>query len=184
MALETTSTSARVRRASGVGAPGRARIGSRTFRRDGWRRGPLTTAAILVFFAIYATVRIFMNRYYYVDQFHYLTPVYSLPIKSWSRVRGLRTPLPNSGGLPWRASLSIPLAPGPVTNTARRYRSLWFTAGVRGALSAQRTPADCVPVIFMNHSLFFWLAQPAATVNRYDACRVPRWRGFRVGLAR
>src|SRR4051812_4578615 len=81
---------------AGVDAPGRARIAARTLRTDSWWRAPLTTGAVLAFFIVYATVRIFMNKYYWVDEYHYLTPIYS-PCLSDSCVPGsshLGTPLP------------------------------------------------------------------------------------------
>ena len=61
----------------GVYAPGRARIVQRTLRTDSWRRPPLTVAGILGFFVVYTLIRIFMNKWYFVEDYHYLTPVYS-----------------------------------------------------------------------------------------------------------
>ena len=42
---------------------------------------------ILGFFIVYATIRIFMGKWYWVDDFHYLTPLYS-PCLSSSCVEG------------------------------------------------------------------------------------------------
>jgi hypothetical protein len=74
---------------AGVGAQSRAQIPARTLRTDRWWRPPLVTGAVLVFFIVYATVRIFMNDYYWAPQYHYLTPVYS-PCVSESCVPGSR----------------------------------------------------------------------------------------------
>jgi hypothetical protein len=61
--------------ASGTGAPGRARISSRTLRSDRWWVQPAITAAVLFSFVVYATWRAFENAYYYVTP--YLSPFYS-----------------------------------------------------------------------------------------------------------
>lgn len=62
---------------AGVAAPDRAQISERTFRSDRWWIPPLTMGAVLAFFVVYATVRIFMNTYYWAPEEHYLTPIYS-----------------------------------------------------------------------------------------------------------
>ncbi|CAM2893889.1 hypothetical protein [Skermania piniformis] len=63
--------------ATGIFGPTRARIAERTLRTDNWWLSPLTTGLILLFFIAYATVRIFMNRWYWAPEYHYLTPIYS-----------------------------------------------------------------------------------------------------------
>ena len=73
--------------ATGVSAPGRAQIKQKTLRTDQWWLAPLRIGAILGFFVVYATVRIFMNKYYWVDAYHYLTPLYS-PCVTSSCVEG------------------------------------------------------------------------------------------------
>src|ERR1044072_1803208 len=67
---------------AGVSAPGRARIAEQTLRTDKWRRSPLIRGSVLVFFIVYATVRIFMNRWYWSGENHYLTPIYSPCVNS------------------------------------------------------------------------------------------------------
>ncbi|MFL6143329.1 MAG: hypothetical protein ACJ72N_15875 [Labedaea sp.] len=62
---------------AGVDAPKRARISARTLRTDQWWRAPLVTGGVLLFFIVYATIRIFMNRWYWDGEHHYLTPIYS-----------------------------------------------------------------------------------------------------------
>jgi len=47
--------------ATGVDSPGRAQIGLKTARSDRWWLAPLRIGVILVFFIVYATIRIFMN---------------------------------------------------------------------------------------------------------------------------
>ena len=63
--------------ATGVDGPTRARIGVNTLRRDRWWVYPLQIGLILAFFVVYATVRIFMRKWYWADEEHYLTPLYS-----------------------------------------------------------------------------------------------------------
>ena len=60
-------------------APGntRAQISERTLRKDPWWRAPIITAVLLTIWVAYATVRVFMGRYYWVPAYHYLTPFYS-----------------------------------------------------------------------------------------------------------
>jgi hypothetical protein len=60
-------------------APGRSRaqIAARTLRTDPWRQAPRITAALLTIWVAYATARVFTGHWYFVAQYHYLTPFYS-----------------------------------------------------------------------------------------------------------
>jgi hypothetical protein len=58
-------------------AAGRAEIAARTLRTDRWWLPPLLTAVGLVAWVAYATVRAFMQLWYFVPQYNYLTPFYS-----------------------------------------------------------------------------------------------------------
>ncbi len=69
-----TTTPERVAPA-GIGAPGRARIAARTLRTDRWWIQPLITVLVLLAFIVYATIRAFMNKYYWDDP--YISPFYS-----------------------------------------------------------------------------------------------------------
>ena len=73
-------------------APGRTRaqISERTFRKDQWWKSPAIQAAGLTIWLVYATVRVFMGHWYYVPQYHYLTPFYS-PCVSGECVPGSST---------------------------------------------------------------------------------------------
>src|SRR3954449_3564580 len=62
-------------RPHGVNAPGRAAIVARTLREDQWWRPQLVTGTVLFLFAVYATIRAFVNADYYPEP--YLTPLYS-----------------------------------------------------------------------------------------------------------
>ena len=55
----------------------RAQIADKTLRKDPWWRAPAVTAAALTIWVLYATVRVFMGHWYWVPQYHYLTPFYS-----------------------------------------------------------------------------------------------------------
>ena len=58
-------------------ATGRAQITAKTLRTDRWWLSPLLTAAGLVAWVVYAMVRTFMQKWYFVPEYHYLTPFYS-----------------------------------------------------------------------------------------------------------
>src|SRR6476469_11087443 len=62
---------------TGVFAPTRAAILQRTLRTDSWLKSPILTDLGFAAFVIYATVRAFMQKWYYVADYHYLTPFYS-----------------------------------------------------------------------------------------------------------
>ena len=55
----------------------RAQISARTLRKDNWKQSPIIVATLLTLWVTYATVRVFMGHWYYVPQYHYLTPFYS-----------------------------------------------------------------------------------------------------------
>ena len=46
-------------------------------RTDRWWFAPLITVIGLGAWVIYATVRVFMHKWYWVEDYHYLTPFYS-----------------------------------------------------------------------------------------------------------
>ncbi len=62
---------------TGVFSPGRAQIPQRTLRTDNWLKAPIWTDLGFAAFVIYATVRAFQRDYFFVPQYHYLTPFYS-----------------------------------------------------------------------------------------------------------
>src|ERR1700747_2763314 len=55
----------------------RAQIGERTLRKDPWWNRGRIVASLLTIWVLYATVRVFTGHWYYVPQYHYLTPFYS-----------------------------------------------------------------------------------------------------------
>jgi hypothetical protein len=57
-------------------APGktRAQISEKTLRKDPWWRAPAITATLLTIWVTYATVHVFIGKWYWVPKYHYLTP--------------------------------------------------------------------------------------------------------------
>ena len=69
----------------GVDAPGRATIKARTLRKDQWWRSPLITMILLTVWVLYALIRTMSQKYYFVVDYHYLSP-FSSPCVSASCV--------------------------------------------------------------------------------------------------
>jgi hypothetical protein len=188
-----TTTSARPRPTLPTGARPRAAIDAKTLRTDGWRLNPLTIAAILLVFIVYSTIRIFMNKYYYVGEYKYLTPLYS-PCLSKSCVEGsaeFGTPLP---ALPFfipLGFLAFPIVAGfRVTCYYYRksgYRSLWMSPQACAVREphAKYTGETRFPLIFMNaHRYFFYLAGLVLLLNAWDGVHAFHGKdgGFGIGL--
>jgi hypothetical protein len=175
-----TTTSARPTPAIPGGARPRAAIAARTLRTDRWWVYPLTTGAILLFFIAYATVRIFMAKWYWVNDYHYLTPLYS-PCLSKSCPPGAAdfgTPLPK---FPWFIPLGIiafPVVAGfRVTCYYYRkagYRSLWLSPQACAVAEPHQkyTGETRFPLVVMNyHRFFFYLAALVLVINMYDGVK-------------
>src|SRR3954447_15795496 len=58
-------------------ATGRAQITAKTLRTDRWWLAPLLTLVGLVAWILYAVVHAFMQKWYFVPEYNYLTPFYS-----------------------------------------------------------------------------------------------------------
>jgi hypothetical protein len=180
--------------ASGPQARPRAAIAAKTLRTDRWWVSPLGIAAILLLFIIYSSVRIFMAKYYWVDDFGYLTPLYS-PCVSDSCAPGsahFGTPLPE---LPFFLPLGIlafPIVAGfRVTCYYYRksgYRSLWASPQACAVVEPHKkyTGETRFPLIFMNAHRYFWyLASAVLLINLYDAVGAFSGKGdamFGVGV--
>src|SRR6185369_2681555 len=80
----------RMTQAPEAAARSRAQISERTFRKDKWWQTPRIVAAGLTIWVLYATVRVFTGHWYFVPQYHYLTPFYS-PCVSGECVPGSST---------------------------------------------------------------------------------------------
>lgn len=177
----------------GVNATGRAQVGKATLRTDRWWAAPLRIGVILVIFIVYATVRIFMNKWYYSAENHYLTPLYS-PCLAQNCVPGsshFGTPLPE---LPVFIPISIitfaVLAGFRGTCYYYRkagYRSL-FLAPIACAVPEPHkkyTGESKFPLIALNlHRYFFYGALLFGLINVYDGVHAFQGHdgGFGFGL--
>lgn len=169
----------------------RAAIAAKTLRTDRWWLPPLSIAAILLFFIVYSTIRIFMAKWYYVADFSYLTPLYS-PCISDSCVPGsahFGTPL---GALPFFLPLGIiafPIVAGfRVTCYYYRksgYRSLWASPQACAVAEPHKkyTGETRFPLIFMNsHRYFFYFAVLVLLINAYDMILAFKGRDGGIGI--
>ncbi|MDQ3404116.1 MAG: hypothetical protein M3443_09475 [Actinomycetota bacterium] len=163
---------------SGVGAPTRARISARTLRTDRWWLPPLLTNLGLLTFVVYATIRSFMGKWYWVEEYGYLTPFYS-PCLSDSCLPGsshFGTPLPELPGWIPLGFIALPFLLG-FRLTCYYYRKAYYR-------SVWQSPPACavaephssysgetrLPLIIQNaHRYFFYVALIVSVVNTYDA---------------
>src|ERR1700757_3197481 len=145
----------------------RARISERTFRKDKWWQTPRIVAAGLTIWVLYATVRVFMGHWYFVPQYHYLTPFYS-PCVSGENV-------PGSSTLGQWIPAIPPIIPYAIVSlvfvlgfrlTCYYYRGAYYRAFWRApSACAVREPhakysgETRLPLITFNlHRLFFYMA--------------------------
>lgn len=166
---------------------------ARTLRANRWWLPSLTTAVVLTTFLLYTIVRVFMRRWYWANEYHYLTPLYS-PCVSESCAPGsthFGTPL---GSFPF----PIPLAIMPFVvilgfrGTCYYYRKATYRSFLLSpAACAVREPArsyrgeSAFPFILQNsHRYFLYLASLLLLIDTYDAVLafMPRQGGFGVGL--
>jgi hypothetical protein len=187
------SAPAKPRQASGVFSPTRAELPQRTLRTDNWWMSPLIADLGFAAFVIYATVRAFMQKWYYVADYHYLTPFYSPCVSKgctpeashfWPQF------LPDWPILPY-AALSLPfLLLFRLTCYYYRgayYRSVWQspTACAVAAPHAKYTGETRLPLLVQNtHRYFFYIAGIISVINTYDAIvafHSPTGFGFGLG---
>ncbi|GHJ50238.1 membrane protein [Catellatospora sp. TT07R-123] len=175
-----------------IGARPRAAIEAKTLRTDRWWLAPLLTVIGLTAWVAYATFRVFMQKYYWVDAYHYLTPFYSpcvskgcIPAASefgqW---------LPDNPLIPF-AALSLPfLLLFRLTCYYYRkayYRSFWMSPPAcavpdgHGKYSGETR----FPLIFQNaHRYAFYAAVLISVINTWDAVLAmhsPSGFGFGLG---
>lgn len=165
----------------------------RTLRVDRWWLPSAATAAVLGTFLLYTIVRVFMRRWYWVNEYHYLTPLYS-PCLSESCAPGsthFGIPL---GSFPF----PIPLAIMPFVvilgfrGTCYYYRKATYRSFLLSpSACAVREPArsyqgeSAFPFIVQNsHRYFLYLASVLLLIDTYDAVLafMPEHGGFGVGL--
>ncbi len=179
------------RPATGVFSPGRAQIPQRTLRTDNWLRSPILVDLGFAAFVIYATVRAFQQKNFFVEQYHYLTPFYSPCISKGCGPASEFWPqlLPDVWWLPY-AALSLPfLLLFRLTCYYYRgayYRSVWQapTACAVAEPHATYTGETRLPLIIQNsHRYFFYIAAIISVINTYDAIKAFHSpSGFGLGL--
>lgn len=177
---------------SRVAQPGRAAIAGRTLRTDRWWLVPLLTFLGLLTFVGYATVRAFMQDYYWVAEYHYLTPFYS-PCLSMSCIpesAHFGRPFPEFPFFIPLAIVSLPfLLLFRVTCYYYRkayYRAFWLSPPACAVGEPHKTYSGETrfPLLGQNlHRYFFYAAILISAVNTYDAVLAFNGeQGFGVGL--
>jgi hypothetical protein len=171
----------------------RAQISERTLRQDPWWRAPAITATLLTIWVAYATVHVFLGRWYWVPKYHYLTPFYS-PCISGACADGsstLGTWFPKVPSIIPYAVVSLPFVLG-FRLTCYYYRRAYYRAFWRApAACAVREPHATYtgetrfPLILQNlHRFFFYVVILISILNTSDA--VQAFRGpdgdFGIGL--
>jgi hypothetical protein len=161
----------------------RAQISERTLRTDPWWKTPRIVATLLTIWVVYATVHVFLGRWYYVPKYHYLTPFYS-PCVSGSCVAGSSSMGHWWGHIPSiipYAAVSLPFVLG-FRLSCYYYRRAYYRAFWRSpAACAVREPHTSysgetkLPLIMQNIHRYFWLVVLAISVlNTYDAIQAFR----------
>ncbi|HZC41369.1 MAG TPA: hypothetical protein VE343_11895 [Streptosporangiaceae bacterium] len=169
----------------------RAQIAERTLRKDPWWRAPAVTATLLTIWVAYATARVFMGHWYYVPQYHYLTPFYS-PCINGECVPGsssLGHWLPALPPIIPYALVSLPFILGFRLSCYyyRRayYRSFWQapTACAVREPHATYSGETRFPLIMQNlHRYFFWVTVAVSVLNTYDLIQAFHGKTGGVGL--
>jgi hypothetical protein len=167
---------------SGTLSPGRARITARTLRTDKYWISPLLTVIGITAWITYATVRVFMQDYYWAAQggdenIRYLTPFYS-PCISNGCLRDAAewgTFLPDLWFIPY-AALTLPfLFLFRFTCYYYRkayYRSFWQspTACAVNEPHKKYSGESRFPLLGQNsHRYFFYIAALISIINTIDA---------------
>jgi hypothetical protein len=187
-----TTTSARPRATLPGGTEPRASIDAKTLRTDRWWFAPLLTVTLLSIWLIYATVRAFMQKWYWVDEYHYLTPFYS-PCVSKACVpeaAEFGRFLPGWRIIPY-ASLTLPfLLLFRLTCYYYRkayYRSFWASPPACAVPDGHKSYSGETrfPLIFQNaHRYAFYAAVLISLINTWDAVKAfhsPQGFGFGLG---
>ncbi len=156
----------------------RAQIAQRTLRTDRWWLPPLVTFAGLLLISIYAAVRTFMGDYYWVDEYRYLTPMYSpcLSEECLPAAAHFGRPLPELPGFLTPPVIIIPFLLGfRVTCYYYRkayYRAAWMSPPACAVAEphAKYTGETRFPLIAQNlHRYFFYAASLLLLINVFDA---------------
>ena len=173
-------------------ARGRAAIAAKTLRTDRWWFAPLVTFVGLSAWLAYGLVRVYMHRWYYVEDYHYLTPFYSPCIteRCVPEAAHFGTFLPGWWIIP-EAALTLPfLLLFRLTCYYYRkayYRSFWFSPPACAVPDGHQeyTGETRFPLVGQNlHRYAFYLAVVISLVNTFDAIiafQSPSGFGFGLG---
>jgi len=162
---------------AGPNGNGRAAIPARTLRTDNWRKAPILTVVLLTAWILYAVVRAFMQKWYWVEDYHYLTPFYSPCVSNGCE---------GDSSLFGRFIPDIPIFPFAVLTLPflglfrltcyyyRRayYRSYWGSPPACGVPDLHKSyqGESRMPGILQNsHRYFFYAAVLLSIVNTIDA---------------
>ena len=161
----------------------RAHISERTLRKDQWWRKPIITAVLLTIWVLYATVRVFTGHWYFVPQYHYLTPFYS-PCVSGECVPGsssLGTWIPAVPPIIPYAFVTLPFILGFRLSCyyyrGAYYRAFWQapTACAVREPHARYTGESRFPLIAQNlHRYLFYFVLLVSVLNTWDASQAFR----------
>ena len=161
----------------------RAQIPERTLRKDQWWRKPIITAVLLAIWVLYATVRVFTGHWYFVPQYHYLTPFYS-PCVSGECVPGsstLGTWIPAVPPIIPYAFVTLPFILGFRLSCyyyrGAYYRAFWQapTACAVREPHARYTGESRFPLIAQNlHRYLFYFVLLVSVLNTWDASQAFR----------
>jgi hypothetical protein len=174
-------------------ASARVQIRARTLRTDRWWVQPALTGAVLTVFLIYTVIRVFMRKWYWVDSYGYLTPLYS-PCLSTSCAPGASHFGQPFGDFPIVIPITI-LTLVIVMGfrvTCYYYRKVQYRSFLLSPPGcAVKEPGKTYkgesrfPFILQNsHRYFFYIASLLALVNTYDAVHsfFPKYGGFGFGI--
>ncbi|MEU4379505.1 MULTISPECIES: hypothetical protein [Actinomycetes] len=182
-----TSTATRPR-----GARARAAIAAKTLRTDRWWLAPLITVIGLGAWVAYATVRVFMHKWYWVEDYHYLTPFYSPCVtdRCLPEAAHFGRFLPDWWIIP-DAALTLPfLLLFRLTCYYYRkayYRSFWLSPPACAVPDGHKSYSGETrfPLLGQNlHRYFFYAAAIISLINTWDAIlafRSPEGFGFGLG---
>ena len=158
---------------------GRAQIAERTLRTDRWWLPPLANFVGLALWVVYATVRAFMQEWYFVPQYNYLTPFYSPCVSNGcvEQAAHFGRFLPDVWWLPY-AALTLPfLLLFRLTCYYYRkayYRAFWLSPPACAVAEPHKryTGETRFPLLGQNlHRYFFYLAAIISVINTYDAIK-------------
>jgi hypothetical protein len=170
----------------------RAEITAKTLRTDRYWVAPLLTVVLFTLWLAYGLVRAAMQKWYFVEAYHYLTPFYSPCVSTACNPEAAEFGrfLPAMPLVPF-AAVSLPfLLLFRLTCYYYRkayYRSFWASPPACAVPDGHKrySGETRFPLIFQNaHRYFFYAAIAISLINTWDAIRAfhsPQGFGFGLG---